>query len=196
MESDRQEDVIRSLNRRQFLILAAVVVTDPKALEKGNPTVVYAELTIDAGPISNYASDGVYTGFSDQGFFVVRKGQKLQALSAFCTHRKCKLTAESDLSFYCKCHRIDIRPEWQGHRRASKAEFAVVFFLCKRKWTFAGEGSGLDEGRFCIWIKSMGKSSIPFGPFWNGDAEDVEPAGFDCHQCNTLAGTSDREHTA
>lgn len=29
----------------------------------------------------------------------------------------------------------------------------------------------------------MGKSSIPFGPFWNGDAEDVEPAGFDCHGC-------------
>lgn len=104
MERDRQEDVIRSLNRRQFLILAAVVVTDPKALEKGNPTVVYAERTIDAGPISNYASDGVYTGFSDQGFFVVRKGQKLQALSAFCTHRKCKLTKESDLSFYCNCH--------------------------------------------------------------------------------------------
>jgi nitrite reductase/ring-hydroxylating ferredoxin subunit len=103
MERDRQ-DVNTNLNRRQFLILAAAVVTDPKALEKGNPTVAYAERTIDTGPISHYASDGMYTGFSDQGFFVVRKGQKLQALSAFCTHRKCKLTAESDLSFYCKCH--------------------------------------------------------------------------------------------
>lgn len=29
----------------------------------------------------------------------------------------------------------------------------------------------------------MSKSSVPFGPFWSGDAEDVESAGFDCHRC-------------
>jgi len=29
----------------------------------------------------------------------------------------------------------------------------------------------------------MGQSSIPFGPFWNGNADDVEPARFDCHRC-------------
>ena len=54
--------------------------------------------------MSNYAADGVYGGFRDLGFYVVRKGPKVIAFSAFCTHRKCKLTAERDLSFYCKCH--------------------------------------------------------------------------------------------
>ena len=59
---------------------------------------------VNAGLVSNYAADGIYNNFQDQGFFVIRKGGKLFALSAICTHRKCKLTAEPDRSFYCKCH--------------------------------------------------------------------------------------------
>ena len=59
---------------------------------------------MDAGPAGNYAADGVYGNFRDQGFFVIRKGGKLFALSAICTHRKCKLIGKSDRSFYCKCH--------------------------------------------------------------------------------------------
>lgn len=82
------------------MILAATVVAAPKALE-GSPA---AERLVDAGPVSSYAAEGLYSGFRDQGFFLVRKGAKLLALSAYCTHRKCKLVAESDRSFYCKCH--------------------------------------------------------------------------------------------
>ena len=59
---------------------------------------------IDAGPLTNYAADGVYDGFRDLGFFVIRKGEKLTALSSYCTHQKCKLKAEHDHSFYCRCH--------------------------------------------------------------------------------------------
>ena len=40
---------------------------------------------IDAGPLTNYASDGLYEAFRDLGFFVVRKGAKLIALSSYCT---------------------------------------------------------------------------------------------------------------
>jgi len=104
MKRDDPKDAIPGLNRRQFLMLAAAVVTSAKTVEGRNPTETHAEQMVDAGPISNYTSDGLYDAYRDLGFFLVRKGAKLVALSSFCTHRKCKLTAERDHSFYCKCH--------------------------------------------------------------------------------------------
>lgn len=89
------------INRRQFLILTAGVVAGCKT---GDNPVAKEERSVNAGLASNYAADGIYNNFQDQGFFVIRKGGKLFALSAFCTHRKCKLSAEPDRSFYCKCH--------------------------------------------------------------------------------------------
>jgi len=59
---------------------------------------------INAGPASDYTKDGVYSRYSDYGFFIVRKEGKLFALSSYCTHRRCKLAAEPDHTFYCKCH--------------------------------------------------------------------------------------------
>ena len=104
MKRDDQTEVTAGLNRRQFLVLAAAVAASPKAVSAHDANDPRSQRVMDAGPISNYASDGVYGSFRDLGFFVVRKGAKVVALSAFCTHRKCKLTAERDLSFYCKCH--------------------------------------------------------------------------------------------
>lgn len=62
------------------------------------------ERVVDAGPVHDYAANGVYSRFRDQGFFVIRNGAKLVVLTAICTHKKCKLTAESDRSFSCDCH--------------------------------------------------------------------------------------------
>lgn len=59
---------------------------------------------VDAGPAGDYAKDGIYGRFRGQGFFVIRGNGKLFALSALCTHRQCKLTAEQDRSFSCACH--------------------------------------------------------------------------------------------
>jgi len=70
----------------------------------GSTAISHGERLIDAGPVGNYSTDGVYAGFRDLGFFIIRKGDKLSALSSYCTHRKCKLTAEPDRSFYCPCH--------------------------------------------------------------------------------------------
>ena len=94
------------MNRRQFLILTvATAATGCHALNDGDGSnTAHAERVVDAGPASNYAADGVYTNFHDQGFFVIRNGEKLFALSAICTHKKCKLNAEPDRSFVCKCH--------------------------------------------------------------------------------------------
>ena len=104
MDKDDQACANTALNRRRFLVLAAAVVTSSRATEARNANDPRSDRTVDAGPMSNYAADGVYGSFRDLGFYVVRKGPKVMAFSAFCTHRKCKLTAERDLSFYCKCH--------------------------------------------------------------------------------------------
>jgi Rieske Fe-S protein len=91
------------INRRQFLLLTVGLAAGCKSTGNGSSTV-NAERTVNAGAASRYAADGVYSNFRDQGFFVIRRGDKLFALSAICTHRKCKLNAEPDRSFYCKCH--------------------------------------------------------------------------------------------
>ena len=90
------------LSRRDFLMLtvglAAAGCRSVGSSPSGKTQV------INAGPASDYAKDGVYSRYRDYGFFIVRRGDKLFALSSFCTHRKCKLMAESDNTFYCKCH--------------------------------------------------------------------------------------------
>ena len=102
MQSDNRDPDIEGMNRRQFLILAAAAapVANPKSVSAIGP----ADRLIDAGPLSKYASDGLYEGFRDLGFFIIRKGDKLVALSSTCTHRKCTLKAERNHTFYCKCH--------------------------------------------------------------------------------------------
>lgn len=92
------------INRREFLLLTAGLVAGCKVVDDGVTPAASAERIINAGAVSNYATDGVYKNFRDQGFFVIRQGETLFALSAICTHRKCKLTAEPNRSFSCPCH--------------------------------------------------------------------------------------------
>lgn len=92
----------KDIRRREFVILAAAALSNPKIVEAGR--LASPERVVDVGPVNGYVSDGVYAGFRDQGFFVIRKGKELFALSALCTHRKCKLSTQSDHSFNCPCH--------------------------------------------------------------------------------------------
>jgi Rieske Fe-S protein len=93
------------INRRQFLVLtAAAMAAGCRTADDGGANTSHPERVVDAGPASNYAADGVYANFRDLGFFVIRNGERLFALSAICTHKKCKLDAEPDRSFHCKCH--------------------------------------------------------------------------------------------
>ncbi|HKI68419.1 MAG TPA: Rieske (2Fe-2S) protein [Verrucomicrobiae bacterium] len=75
-----------------------------QATDKSEVASHRKEYLVDVGLAQNYAANGVYSRFRDQGFFLVHRNGKLFALSAYCTHRRCKLTAEADGSFYCKCH--------------------------------------------------------------------------------------------
>jgi len=89
-----------SMNRRQFIVLSAATL----AAGCANQPVHIQPAAIDAGPATDFATDGVYSNFRNQGFFVIRKGTSLTALSSICTHRGCKVNADPDSSFYCPCH--------------------------------------------------------------------------------------------
>lgn len=65
---------------------------------------------VDAGPASNFVSEGVYSNNRDLGFFLVRHGSQLMAISSYCTHRNCKLEAGKDHSFTCPCHGSEFSP--------------------------------------------------------------------------------------
>jgi len=92
------------ISRRQFLLLTTGLATGCQAVNDAGTPSTRASRMINAGPASKYTAEGVYSNFRNEGFFIIRRGEKLFALSAICTHRKCKLTAEPDCSFYCKCH--------------------------------------------------------------------------------------------
>jgi Rieske Fe-S protein len=114
------------IDRRQFLLLTAGLAAGCKSASKGGLSASSAERTVNAGPSGNYATDGVYSNFRDEGFFVIRQNGKLFALSAIYTHRKCKLTAEPDRSFYCKCHGSTFDPA--GHVTAGPARRDLPVF--------------------------------------------------------------------
>jgi len=103
------------MKRRDFLLLgaAAAACAGCQGMGAGGGAAAPAgeRQTYDAGPASSYSADGVYANFRDLGFFVVRRGEKLEALSSICTHRRCKLTAESDDTFYCHCHGSTFDPD-------------------------------------------------------------------------------------
>ena len=101
------------LNRRQFLLLTTCITTTGcQSIDSSSPSVA-REKTINAGTAANYSADGIYSRYRDIGFFIVRKGEKLFAISSYCTHRKCKLSAEGDHTFYCPCHGSTFDPD--GH---------------------------------------------------------------------------------
>ncbi len=91
------------MNRKQFLVLAAGSFA-AASCESVKPAALKTPRVVDAGPVGAYSAEGSYGGFRGEGFFLARRRGKLIALSSFCTHRHCKLDAESDRSFSCPCH--------------------------------------------------------------------------------------------
>jgi Rieske Fe-S protein len=92
------------INRRTFLLLSVTFAAGCAAPGGANFSSINQERIVNAGPAGRYVADGVYARFRDAGFFLVRRGPDLFAVSAVCTHRKCKLDAEPDKTFYCPCH--------------------------------------------------------------------------------------------
>src|ERR1700722_9737236 len=93
------------INRRQFLILSAAATCGCAAGgQGGQPSNPLKPVAIDAGPADHFATDGVYRQFATQGFFIIRAGGQLFAISSICTHRSYPLEVAKDQSFYCKAH--------------------------------------------------------------------------------------------
>ncbi len=115
------------IKRREFIILTTTFVTGCGSIGSiGRPASV-GDRVVNAGPVSNYSSDGVYAAFSHQGFFLVRRNGKLFALSAICTHKKCKLKPEAGHSFYCPCHGSTFDPD--GHAKVGPAKRDLPVFV-------------------------------------------------------------------
>ena len=114
------------INRREFLMLTTTFVTSCGSAESIAAASSGGERVVNAGPVSKYAADGVYAKYSYQGFFVVRRNGKLSALSAVCTHKKCKLKSQPDRSFYCPCHGSTFNPE--GHAKSGPAKLDLPVF--------------------------------------------------------------------
>jgi Rieske Fe-S protein len=109
------------LNRRQFLLLTVGLATGCRSVNEES----YSERLVNAGPAADYRADGVYGRYRDLGVFVVRKGDKLLALSAICTHRRCKIKAQADRSFRCPCHGSTFDPEGRVTAGPAKRDLPV-----------------------------------------------------------------------
>jgi Rieske Fe-S protein len=101
------------INRREFLILTAAFAAGCASTPPGAVSSVRETRLINAGPAGDYAADGVYGRFRALGFFIIRRGNQLFALSSICTHRRCLVDAEPDQSFYCPCHGSTFNPNGQ-----------------------------------------------------------------------------------
>jgi Rieske Fe-S protein len=110
------------INRRQFLLLSVGLAAGCRSANEEN----HAERVINAGPAAHYAADGVYERYRDLGVFVIRRGDRLFALSAVCTHRRCKLEAEADRTFYCPCHGSTFDAEGHVTARPAKRDLPVL----------------------------------------------------------------------
>lgn len=106
---------------------AAVVTAGCGSLENVNDSAkTHGWRVINAGPVSHYAADGVYDAFGDEGFFVISNQGNLTILSAICTHRRCKLKAEPDHSFFCKCHGSTFDPHGNATTGPAKRPLPVL----------------------------------------------------------------------
>jgi Rieske Fe-S protein len=101
------------IDRRTFVTATAGILCGCSSEDREAARPAMAGQWVDAGPASDYAADGVYATFQDAGFFIVRHGEELFAISAICTHHYCKLRPKPDRSFFCPCHGSHFDPA--GH---------------------------------------------------------------------------------
>ena len=113
------------MDRRQFVTLtigalacATLGCATTPAKEAGTPT----SGVVDAGLETDFAKDGVYDAFKDRGFFLIRRGSGLVAVSSICTHRNCKLRPQKDQSFLCPCHGSTFDPEGKVMRGPARRD--------------------------------------------------------------------------
>lgn len=100
------------MNRREFLVVlgstAAVVAGSSAGWAADAEGASYD--VIDVGRLDQFEQDKVYDEHREQGFFIIRRSDEVFALSSICTHKGCKVRAQDDQSFLCKCHKSRFDP--------------------------------------------------------------------------------------
>ena len=122
------------ITRRELIVVAGATIAACGCSNSGPaPSETVATRTsgpVDAGAASNFAAPGIYSQFSDQyGFFIIREGEQLYALSSICTHRECKLRVV-DNGFKCRCHGSTFTVD--GHVTHGPARQDLPRWLLKR----------------------------------------------------------------
>jgi len=110
------------IGRRRFIAL----MTAGLAMVQESPAATPKSHLIDVGPANLYAADGIYNKFRDSGFFLVRANGKLVALSSYCTHRICKVTAQANHTFMCNCHGSKFTEEGKVTEGPAKRDLPVL----------------------------------------------------------------------
>ena len=75
------------LSRRQIILMSALAAAAFIPIGKALGAVGTESSVVDAGPLADYAKDGVFDQSASHGFFVIRKDGKIFAQSSVCTHR-------------------------------------------------------------------------------------------------------------
>ena len=94
---------MQDLNRREFVALTAMAAC-ACALAGESALADAPAGTFDAGPVTDFAADGIFDKFAkQQKFILIRKGSKLTAINAMCTHKNCVVKPKDD-TLKCPCH--------------------------------------------------------------------------------------------
>lgn len=88
------------MNRREFVTMAAGVCAGCLC---GARALRAAEGLLDAGEVAKYAKDGIYADFAENGVLIVRRKNRLYAVSSLCSHKGQAVAADPDKEGQLKC---------------------------------------------------------------------------------------------
>ena len=118
------------INRRQFVIATAATAA-VAAVCACTPEIAVAASSspVDVGTVDDFKSDGVVDKFARSNrILLIRKGDRLYATSATCTHRECVIKpVAGDLR--CPCHgsRFDLDGGvTRGPAKATLPRYAIA----------------------------------------------------------------------
>src|SRR5438067_13578953 len=114
------------INRRQFVIATAAV-----AAACGCAEIAYAAPgdTVDVGTAADFPQDGAFDRFAKSNrVMLVRKGDRLYATTATCTHRNC-IIKHVEGEMRCPCHgsRFDLAGDvTKGPAKSPLPRYAIA----------------------------------------------------------------------
>ena len=121
-------------NRREFVIAGAAAAAawariDPFALSACAAAPVAGSGGVDVGTAADFRHDGIFDQFAhSRKLMLVRKGDRLYATSALCTHRDC-LIKHVEAEMRCPCHgsRFDVDGDvTKGPAKSPLSRFAIA----------------------------------------------------------------------